>query len=96
MTENDDREAEWGKDDPTALDEGVPAEISDQVTRANDLAPVLEEARERGVEYGCNKCFVEGQEDAISALRSLMFECGDSNESVANAVAHVRLRLTKL
>lgn len=100
VAEDDDRESEWD-DDPTVLDggepvENVPDEFSDQVTRANDLAPVLEEARERGVEYGCQKCYVEGQEDAIGALRSLMLECGATNESVAATIAHVRLRLTKL
>ena len=101
MTEKDDKDAEWGNDDPTVLDgskpvEAVPEEFSDQVTRANDLAPVLEEARERGVEQGCKTCYAEGQEDAISALRSLMLERGASNKSVAATIAHVRLRLTKL
>lgn len=103
MAGDDDREAEWSSsdDDSTVLDgrtpvEAVPEEFSEQVTRANDLAPVIEEAHERGVERGCNTCYAEGQEDAIGALRSLMLERGAANDEVAATVAHVRLRLTKL
>lgn len=101
MAENDDRESEWSNDSPTVLDggaltEAVPEEFSDQVTRTNDIAPVLEEAHKSGVEQGCSTCYEEGQEDAIAALKSLMFETGSANDEVAATVAHVRLRLTKL
>lgn len=97
-------DAEWGNDAPTVLDltpladtpEAVPEEFSDQVTRATNIAPLLEEARASGREAGCTSCYVEGQEDAIAALKSLMFERGAANDEVAATVAHVRLRLTKL
>ena len=95
---------EWNDHAATVLDgnplaaapEAVPEEFSDQVTRASDIASVLADARAAGREAGCAACFTEGQEDAIGALRSLMFENGAANDEVAATVAHVRLRLTKL
>lgn len=93
--------AEWADSEPTVIDgaplaEGVPQEFSDQVTRASDLAPMLEDARARGVEDGCRSCFSEGQADALIALRSLLLERGATNEHTVHVVAAVRKRMTKL
>lgn len=86
--------SEWS-DDLAATEvapvEAVPEEFSDQVTRHNDLQPLIDDVRDKGFVRG----FAAGQDDCLGALRSLMFEKGASNDEVRATVAHVRVRLTK-
>lgn len=77
------------------LDAVVEAPIED-VTKPHDLAPVLEEARLRGRDEGCRACYEEGQEDALTALRSLLYEKDTPEDEVLAVVAAVRARLVKL
>lgn len=90
---------EWG-DDPTLLDSGQFVQAieadSDQITKPNAIAPMLEDARAKGHEEGCRSCYSEGQADALIALRSLLLEKGATNDHAAHVIAAVRQRLTKL
>ena len=76
-------EAEWGDSAPTVIDgaplaEGVPSEISDQITRTTDLAPVLDEARAAGILEGRadvrDEDFRAGVDAALTALHVYLIE----------------------
>lgn len=78
---------EWGAADTQAT-EAVPPEIFDQETAANELSPLLDQARDVGYLKG----FYDGQADTLTALRSLLLEQGSSNDETAHVLLAVRQR----
>ena len=76
--------------------DAIPERAPEEITKPRDLAPVLEEARMRGRDEGCKACYSEGQEDALIALRSLLYEKGTPDNEVEPILAEVRARFVKL
>jgi hypothetical protein len=87
---------EWSDPDPT-ISTGAPLVIpSEEVTRPNDLGPVLEEARLRGRDEGCKACYEEGQDDALIGVRAFLISEGATEERIEVVLAGARQRFTKL
>lgn len=95
MTEDDDRAREFDAA-PTVLEIGplspIPEAFVEETTAPSGIGQAIAEAREGG----CSACYEEGQEDALSALRSFLLWRGADNAGAEAWVEAVRSRLTRL
>lgn len=92
MSDDDTPEGEWDHEAPTLITGDPIPEHVEEVTKPHDLGPVLHEARQAG----CEACYAEGQQDALVALRSLLYERGLPDDEVVAIVEAVKARLVRL